>query len=114
MGRSPNNSLMVACGDGVVVVATIMLQLQMMLWLLMMLRLWMMLRLRLGLQRRLMLGAAVLDESMHKSPVSFGVSGGDTKGKEAIMVVLENNPRPTFNNGDAGMLSTMVLIVGIM
>ena len=55
----------------------------------------------------------MLDESMHKSAVSFGVSGGDTKGKEAVMVVLANNPGPTFNNGEAGMLSTMVLTVGI-
>ena len=50
---------------------------------------------------------------MHKYAVSLGVSGGDTKGKEAIMVVLENNPRHTFNNGEAGMLSTMVLTSGI-
>ena len=54
----------------------------------------------------------MLDESMHKFAVSFGVSGGDTKGKEAIMVVLENNPGPTFNNGVAGVLSTIVLIAG--
>ena len=46
---------------------------------------------------------------MHKSVVSFGVSSSDTKGKEAIMMVLENKPRPTFNNGEAGMWSTMVL-----
>ena len=50
---------------------------------------------------------------MHKSVVSFGVNGGDTKGKEAIMVVSANNPGPTFNNGEAGMLSTMVLTAGI-
>ena len=49
---------------------------------------------------------------MHKSTVSFGVNSGDTKGKEAIMVVLEKNLGPTFNNGEAGMLSTMVLIAG--
>ena len=55
----------------------------------------------------------MLDESMHKSTVSFGVSGGDTKGKEAIMVVSVNNPGPTFNNGEVGMFSTMVLTVGI-
>ena len=55
----------------------------------------------------------MLDESMHKSAVSFGVGSGDNKGKEAIMVVLENNPGPTFNNGEAGMLSTMVLTTGI-
>ena len=59
------------------------------------------------------LGVAVLDESMHKSAVSFGVSGGDTKGNGAVMVVSANNPRPTFNNGEAGMLSTMVLTIGI-
>ena len=46
---------------------------------------------------------------MHKFAVSFCVDGGDSKGKEAIMVISENNPRPTFNNGEAGMLSTMVL-----
>ena len=50
---------------------------------------------------------------MHKYPVSFGVDGGDTKGKEVIMVVSENNPRPTFNNEGTGMLSTMVLTTGI-
>ena len=55
----------------------------------------------------------MLDESMHKSAVLFGVSGSDTKGKEAIMVVSANNPGPTFNNGEASMLSTMVLTVGI-
>ena len=49
----------------------------------------------------------MLDESMHKYEVSFGVSGGDTKGKGAIMVVSKNNPGPTFNNGEAGMLSTI-------
>ena len=56
----------------------------------------------------------MLDDSMHKSTVSFGVDGGDTKGKEAITVVSTNNPGPTFNNGEAGMLSTMVLIAGIV
>ena len=61
----------------------------------------------------MMLGAAVLDESMHKSTVSFGVGGDDTKGKEAIMVVSANNPRPTFNNGEVGMLSTVVLTAGM-
>ena len=50
---------------------------------------------------------------MHKSIVSFGVDGGDTKGKGSIMVVSTKNPRPTFNNGEAGILSTMVLIAGI-
>ena len=55
----------------------------------------------------------MLDESMHKSAVSFGVNGGDTKGKQVIMVVSANNPGPTFNNGEAGMLSTMVFTTGI-
>ena len=59
------------------------------------------------------MGVVVLDESMHKYAVSFGVDGGDSKGKESIMVVSTNNPGPTFNNGEAGMLSTMVLTVGI-
>ena len=55
----------------------------------------------------------MLDESMHKSAISFGVGGGDTKGKEAIMVVSVNNPGPIFNNGETNMLSTMVLTAGI-
>ena len=50
---------------------------------------------------------------MQKSIVSFGVSSGDTKGKEAVMVVSKNNPGPTFNNGEVGMLYTMVLAIGI-
>ena len=54
-----------------------------------------------------------MDESMHKFAFSFGVSGGDTKGKGAIMVVSANKPRPTFNNWKASMLSTMVLTAGI-
>ena len=54
----------------------------------------------------------MLDETMHKSIVSFCVGGGDTKGKGAIMVVSENNPGPTFNNGEVGVLSTIVLIAG--
>ena len=29
------------------------------------------------------------------------------------MVGSVNNPRPTFNNGKAGVLSTMVLIAGV-
>ena len=55
----------------------------------------------------------MLDEGMHNFVVSFGVGGGDTKGKEVIMVVLANKLGPTFNNGEAGMLSTMVLTAGI-
>ena len=54
----------------------------------------------------------MLDETMHKSVVSFFVSGGDTEGKGAIMVGSTNNSGPTFNNGKAGVLSTMVLIAG--
>ena len=55
----------------------------------------------------------MLDESMHKSVVSLGVGSGYTKGKEAFMVVSKNNPGPTFNNGEDGMLLTMVLAAGI-
>ena len=55
----------------------------------------------------------MLDETMHKSTVSFCVSGGDTNRKGVVMVVSANNPGPTFNNVEAGMLSTMVLAVGI-
>ena len=54
-----------------------------------------------------------MDESMHKLVVSFGVSSGDTKGETAVMVVSANNIRHTFNNGEAGMLSTMRLAAGI-
>ena len=54
-----------------------------------------------------------MDESMHKFAVSFGVDDGDTKGKEVVMVVSVNNTGPTFNNGEVGMLSTMVLTAGI-
>ena len=50
---------------------------------------------------------------MHKSAVSFGVGSVDSKGKEAVMVVSKNSLGPTFNNGEAGMLSTMVLTAGI-
>ena len=55
----------------------------------------------------------VLDKTMHKSVVSFCVGCGDTNGEGAIMVVSENNLGPTFNIGEVGMLSTMVLTVGI-
>ena len=54
----------------------------------------------------------VLDETMHKYAVPFCVGGGDTKGKGAAMVGSENNPGPTFNNGVAIVLSTIVLIAG--
>ena len=50
---------------------------------------------------------------MHKFVVSFGVSGGETKGKQAIMVVSTNNLGPTFNNGEDGRFSIMVLTTGI-
>ena len=52
----------------------------------------------------------MLDETMHKSIVSFCVSGGDTNGKGAIMVGSVKNPGTTFNGGEAGVFSTMVLI----
>ena len=55
----------------------------------------------------------MLDESMHKYIVSFGVGGGDTMGKEVVMVVSANNPGPTFNNRSASVLSTIVLIAGM-
>ena len=56
----------------------------------------------------------MLHESMHKFTVSFGVGGGDTKGKEAIMGVSTNKPGPAFNNGEVGMSLTMVLTIGII
>ena len=52
----------------------------------------------------------VLDETMHKSIVSFCVDGGNTNGKGAIMVGSVNNPRPTFNGGEAGVFSTTMLV----
>ena len=54
-----------------------------------------------------------MDETMHKSVVSFCVGGGDTNGKGAVMVGSVNNPGPTFNNGEAGVFSTVVLIIGM-
>ena len=50
---------------------------------------------------------------MHKFAVLFFVNGGDTNRIGAIMVVSTNNPVPTFNNGEAGVLSTIVLIEGM-
>ena len=50
---------------------------------------------------------------MHKSSISLGVGGGETKGKEVVIVVSTNNPRHTFNNGEASIFSTMVLATGI-
>ena len=44
---------------------------------------------------------------------SFFVGGGDTNGKGAIMVGSLNNPGPTFNRGEDGVFSTIVLIVGM-
>ena len=55
----------------------------------------------------------VLDESMHKSVVLIGVSGGGTKGKEAIIEVLVNNLGLTANNEGVDSLSMAVSIVGI-
>ena len=60
------------------------------------------------------MGAAVLDETMNKSVVPFCVDGGETNGKGAIMVGSVNNPGPTFNGGEAGVFSTMVLVTGMM
>ena len=55
----------------------------------------------------------MLDETMHKSIVSFSVGCGDTEGKGAVMVGSASNPWPTFNNGYAGVLSILVLIAGM-
>ena len=52
----------------------------------------------------------MLDETMHKSIVFFCVGGGNTNEKGAIMVGLVNNPGPTFNGGEAGLFSTIVLV----
>ena len=55
----------------------------------------------------------MLNETMHKFVISFCVSGSDTEGKGAVMVGSTNNPKHTFNNGEAGVLSTIVLIAGM-
>ena len=55
----------------------------------------------------------MLDETMHKSTISFCVGGGDTNEKGAIMVVSVNKPGPTFNDGEAGVFSTIVLVMGM-
>ena len=52
----------------------------------------------------------MLDETMHKSTIFFCVGGDDTNGKGAIMVGSVNNPEPTFNGGEAGVFSTIMLV----
>ena len=54
----------------------------------------------------------MLDETMHKSTVSFYVGGGDTNEKGDVMVGSINNLGPTFNGGEDGVFSTIVLIAG--
>ena len=56
----------------------------------------------------------MLDETMHKFTASFFVSGGDTNGKGDIMVGSVNKPGPTFNGGEAGVSSTIVLVTRMM
>ena len=60
----------------------------------------------------------MLDETMHKSIVSFFVGGGDTEGKGSIMVGLANNLlRPgnsqatTVRDSPQSMFPTSPLIV---
>ena len=55
----------------------------------------------------------MLDETMHKFAVCFCVSGGDTNRKGAIMVGLVKNPGPTFNGGEDGVFSTILLTTGM-
>ena len=55
----------------------------------------------------------MLDETMHKSAVSFCVGGGDTNEKGSIILVSANNLGPTFNNGEASVFSTIVLVAGM-
>ena len=50
---------------------------------------------------------------MHKSAVSLGRDGGDTKGKEAIIELSTKNLGPTFRMMGVVVLSTVVFIVGI-
>ena len=50
-----------------------------------------------------------MDDNMHKSALSLGGDGGDTKGKESITEVSTNNLGPTFK-----MMGVVVSIVGIM
>ena len=56
----------------------------------------------------------MLDETVHKFTIFFCVVGGDTNEKGSIMVGSINYPRPTFNGGEAGVFSTMVLVTGMM
>ena len=55
----------------------------------------------------------MLDDTMRKSVVLFCVGGGDTNGKGAVMVGSINNPGPTFNDGEAGVFSTTVFVMGM-
>ena len=56
----------------------------------------------------------MLDETMHKSTFFFCVSGGDTNRKGAIMVGSVNNLGPIFNDGEASLFSTTLLVTGMM
>ena len=56
----------------------------------------------------------MLDKTMHKSAICFCVSGGDTNRKGVVMVGSVNNPGPTFNDGEAGVFPTIVLVAGMM
>ena len=55
----------------------------------------------------------MLDETMHKYAVCFCFDGGDSNRKGAIRVGSVKNPRPTFNGGEAGVFSTIVLVTGM-
>ena len=89
---SPDNSLMVVCGGGVLVVA--------------------MCNVAATNDVAAAVGfAATEDVGVGvRAAVAFCVDGGDNNGKGAIMVLSANKPGPTFNNGEAGVFSTMVLI----
>ena len=50
---------------------------------------------------------------MHKSRVSLGGDGSDTKWKEVVIEVSTNNPGPTLRMMGVVMLSIVVSIVGI-
>ena len=54
-----------------------------------------------------------MDESMHKSIVSLGVGGGETKGKVSVIEVSVNNPGPMFNNEGLVVMLMMASIVGM-
>ena len=55
----------------------------------------------------------MLDESMHKSAVSFDSCGGGNEGKEVVIDVLANNPREMDDREWMATLSMVAVMVGM-